>query len=103
MKIFQSVQKKLISLGFTRIQPHQQQPHPFDRQHGKTTLFSICTGIFLLMYISKIAHSPEEYMDTIYFLTALISVELSRANYICKTDGILILYDGLEKMINESK
>ena len=103
MNIFRSVKKKLVSSGFTRIQPNQQQPYPFDRQHGKTTLFSMCVGFFLLIYIFEIAHSPEEYMDSIYFLTVLISVEMSRVNYICKTAGIVIFYDGLEKLINESK
>lgn len=106
MKIFQSLQKRLALFGYTRIQSQQRQnhPHPLDRQHGWKTFLSGWAIIFMCTFIlHNIIDNRNECMDTVYFLTAITIIEISRASYIFKTSEIFDFIDRFENLINESK
>lgn len=103
MKIFHSMQIKLARLGFTRIERDQCHPHPFNEIHLKRTLLSISSCVSMFLFILYRAGNPRSYMDSLYFFTAAISLEVSRSNYIFKTAELFNSIDNLEKVTNESK
>lgn len=98
MKIFQVVQKNLAVLGFI----------PNQRQHNHwhwnwRAIFGVvkCTAdtITIGVYVFTRAESIEEYMDSVFVLTVLISITMSYISIIFRND---ILFKMIETGENEA-
>lgn len=97
MKIFQIVQNDLASIGYRA----NESPLNNDiLSYGfKNISFTICG----LVYLCRIAETPEEFMDSIFVITVGILVFISFVSTVQKMATIFIFIDETEKFINGSE
>lgn len=97
MKIFNTVQKHLASIGYRANQ------NPFNTQQLSIILMGIFATISQCIYLFFIAKTLKEFMDSILMTAANFLVFISNLSTIHKMATIFIFIDSIEKAINESK
>lgn len=102
MKLFQTVQKNLMLVGYMRNQAGYRY-YAFGRRHFiSSVLFSIATtSIFI--FATHTANSPAEYMDAFYLLAVLLSILVSHMSITLKMTKLFDFIDNLEKVYDKSK
>lgn len=103
MKLFQTVQKILASMGFTPNQQRENVHREFNFRQNIFVVILAINAILLVFYIFLVANALDEYMDAIFSLTVVIGTEMAFISLICKNDDIFINIEFLEKQITESK
>lgn len=97
MKIFETVQKHLASIGYA---VHQS---PFNIQQLRIICMGIMTIFMQCVYLFCIANTTKEFMDSILMTTAGILVFISNLSTAHKTATIFIFIERISKVVNESK
>lgn len=97
MKIFQTVQKHLASIGYRRNE--RSFNNDISVQLLKSILYIMCQWVYLL----HIANTPKEYMDSIFMSAVGILVNISFLSTVLKMKTIFIFIDAAENAINTSE
>lgn len=98
MKIFQEVQKNLAVLGLIPNQRQHKHWH-LDWRAIFGVIKCLADIITIAVYVFTRAESIEEYMDSIFVLSVLISITMSYISVIFRSD---ILFKMIETAENES-
>lgn len=97
MQTFQAVQRGFESLGFSR------KLAPFNRIVLRIFAIDFLLIISQLIFLIHEADSSQEYMESIYTITACSCIFVSLATTIFITDKLFTFIDGFDELINESK
>lgn len=102
MKILQTVQKELAFVGFA---PNQQQNT--NRTFSKIQFWGIITSLtstsFVVVYIFHVANRTEDYMYSIFSLTASIGITVSEISMTYANDKIYNMINLCEELIAEAR
>lgn len=101
MKLFQTVQKNMAAMGFF---PNQQQNGRRKLTFGQILsvfLYSI-NVISFCIYISCVANTIEEYIDSIFSSTVIVGIEIAFISIIFKNDKLFRTIENAEKEANDS-
>lgn len=96
MKIFQTVQKHLASIGYRANQ------NPFNLQQLTIIFMGILAIFSQCVYLFFIANTTKEFLDSILMTTIGILVFISNLSTVHKTATIFIFIDSVEKGIHGS-
>lgn len=100
MKILQTVQMNLETLGISSIQSAQAF------YNGKALLYLLLCGSLIIMncvFLIDVAKSFEEYTDSIYIASVSVAVFFSLLFLISRMASLFELIDNLEKIVDESE
>lgn len=100
MKIFQTVRKQLIHMGFY---PKQQENSGrlFGAKHTREIIRCVmCTGAVGIFPFYG-AESKEESMYSIFALSAAVGISVSRISLMVENDQIFNTIDMGEKVLND--
>lgn len=97
MKILQRVQMSLASLGYRPSRSPFNETHLWTFFKASLALSSICA------YTVCEAHTSKEYMDSVFMITVVVVINITRAGTICKSEVVFVFIDKLEKIMNGSK
>lgn len=102
MKIFQTVQRNLIPLGYVR---DHAEYYKLRRPHLVAIATCVFTGgaISIFIFVIHLADSPAEYMDSLYMSAVLLSIFVSYLTTIWNMTKLFGFIDNLQKFCNESK
>lgn len=102
MKLFQTVQNNLASLGYVR-DHNGYRYYPFSGRHFRTTLLFSSGTFSILMFLIHIANSPGEYIDSFFTFTASFSIFICHMTTSFKMMEFFAFFDGCGKVYDESK
>lgn len=87
IKLFQTIQKNLATMGFI---PNQQQIRNLKSTSVQIiwVTSSSINSVFLCVYIACVASSMEEYTDSIFSLTVIVGIEIAFISIIHKNDQL---------------
>lgn len=102
MKCFKSIQKNISALGLVPNPQPNNQPLWNSRQILCTAIH-IADTIGMTSYIVFEAEEIDEYMEAIYSLTAVISMEVAYFGFVYKNDKLFNFFEIFSKEITTSK
>lgn len=97
MKTLQEIRKSFCSLGFS------PELHPFNHMVLRFLCMAFLTGLLLWIFFIHVADSAQEYLETIYLITAYNGIFLSFASTIFIAEKLFIFFNNVDKISNESK
>lgn len=92
MKCFQSLQKNIGTMGLTPCQQQNSHPQWNPRQIFCSVKYLIDT-MAMAAYILIEADSIEEYMESIFSLTAVVGIEVAYISFIFKNDKLFNVFE----------
>lgn len=96
MNILQAVQNSFVSMGFN---PNSE---PLNHILLRTLSISAVGLTSLWIFLLHEAHSPQEYMESIYFVTAGSGIFLSALSIVLLTMELFSFIDRLDELANQS-
>ena len=98
MKLFLTTQRNLAALGFI---PNQN--HLLNKQHICGILIGVSTTISQFLYIFREADTTEDYMASIFTVTAVIAITLNHMTIVFKTTELYDFIENIQAVTNESE
>lgn len=104
MKLFQTVRKNLIPLGYIRDRDGCRYKL-CSTSHLVAIAISVYTAgiISIFIFATLLADSSAEYMDSVYILAVLLSIFVSYMTTILNMTKLFGFIDNCEKVCDESK
>lgn len=102
MKYFQTIQKNIAVLGLTPRQLQSNHPQWNLRQIFCTIKYSYNT-IAMGIYVFFEADRVEEYMESMFSLTACVAVEAAYISFIFKSDKLFNTFELVSEELTRSK
>lgn len=102
MKGFQTIQKNIGAMGLTPSRQQNNRPQWNSRQIFCTVKYVIDT-FAMGTYVIFEADDIEEYMESIFSLTAVVAIEASYISFIFKSDKLFGTFELVSKEITIRK
>lgn len=97
MQIFQELQKKMYSIGFSP----QLKPH--NNKIVSVLVIIFVTVILLLIFPIYEANNAREYMESIYICNVCIGMLVSLTNTVLKSKKLFEFIKSMDEFVNDSK
>lgn len=97
MRVLQAVQKSFDRMGFS---PKQER---FNHLALGILVTNITGTSLQWIFLFRVANSSQEYMESVYFVTATTCIDLSFAHTIFITKKLFSLIDTIDELFNERK
>lgn len=97
MKLFQEIRTYFEQNGFN---PHRKG---YNQCHVNGFLISSTAIVLSLVFLKNLAETVKEFTDSLYVVTAIVSMILCYANTIFKTTEIFAYFDQFDENVTTSK